>query len=503
MNSAQIFRGRWRLVTVSAALVAAFAMTPEALAQTAEIARPTIRDIVIGAPISAQPMAFQEFACGTNGGPPSLQINGFAQFSRCRPESTGLYEVQFRYDDELHYLALARLDPLQASLFEGTKIGNFPILASALIDDAGIVRGIRAVTDDRVSDRTRRIAYTMPVFIHSIYGSGNWECVDTPAAQGETPVGNTLIKQDCRKLTDDRLVMTTQARLLRRPGQTLIDPVNGLVRAGYYESTARMEIYEADALGNPIFGGGTSIAQQTELAETPVPFDTTEAFLAGFTIDCPGCDLSGANLKGRNLAGADLTGANLSGATLHRALLGGATLDGADLTGANLNVADLKRASLVDADMTRALLYQTDAAAADFSGAVLDGAVAENARFTSAAMVGVHWQSSYALGANLASADLSGAVLVGTVFVEADLQRAVLAGADLTDATFYRSRLRGANLSGVTALRTDFLEADLADALFVDADLTGARLLRARSSGTNLNGAVLVDTILPNGTIGP
>jgi uncharacterized protein YjbI with pentapeptide repeats len=481
----------------------ALSVVSGASAQNLADARSTIFDLEIGAPVSAQPTDFQEFACGTNGGPPSVPIAGFAQFAACPAEETGLHEVQFRYDDELHYIALARRDPLAAEFFGGTKIGNFPILASALIDDAGILRGIRAVTDDRVSDRTRRFAYSMPVFLRSIYGSAGWNCIDFPAAEGETPVGNSLIKQDCGKVTEDGFAIATQARLLRRPGQTLIDPANGQIRVGYYESTARMEMFRADASGNPIYSGDAAVAEAMSPDDAAIPTDPVEAFLAGATRDCPGCDLPGADLRRRDLAGADLAGANLSGARLHRALLGGANLDGADLTSANLNVADLKRASFVGADLTGALLFQADAAAADFSNAVLDRVMAENARFTSSVMVRVRWQNSFAYAANVAGADLSGAILVGTALVEADMQRAILTGADVTDGSFYRSRLRGADLSGVTALRTDFLEADLSEVSFVNADLTEARLLRARASGMDLTGAVLTGTVLPDGRIGP
>ncbi|MGD9739165.1 MAG: pentapeptide repeat-containing protein [Bauldia sp.] len=473
-----------------------------ALAQPTDVTRSTIRNLVIGAPFSEQPSGFQEFACGTNGGPPSVPIAGFAEFARCPPEPSGLYEVQFRYDDEAHFRALAHRDLLQAELFAGTKIGNFQIIAAALFDRAGILRGIRAVTDDRMPDRERRFAYSMAVFVQSLYGAGSWECTDLPVAEGETPVGNSLVKQDCRKLTDDGLVVTTRARLLRRPGQTLFDPATNQIRVGYYESTARMEVFQADTAGEPIYSGTTE-PPPVAIAEPPVPTDRIAAFLAGASIDCPGCDLSGADLARRNLAGADLSGANLSGASLHRALLGRATLDGADLTDANLNLADLKFASLTGADLTGALLYQADAAGASFAGAKLDRLVAERARFTSATLSDVTWQNAYALGANLAGADLSGAILTGSVFVEADLQLAVLAGADLTDVTFYRSRLRGVDLTGTTALRTDFLEADLANTIFVNADLSEARLLRARATGMDLTGAILTNTILPDGRIGP
>ncbi|MCW5695113.1 MAG: pentapeptide repeat-containing protein [Bauldia sp.] len=465
------------------------------------LAPPDLRDLVIGEPFSTQPADFQEFACGTGGGPSSIRIGGFADFAICPPEASGLREVQFRYDDELAYRALAARNALVAEALLGTRLGSFHILVSALFDDAGILRGIRAVTDDRVSDRARRSSYGMAEFVRAIYGSAGWTCIDIPPEEGEQPLGNLLVKQDCRKLTDDGRVITTRSRLLQRAGQTVIDPANGQLRAGLFISTAAMEIYQADADGNPIYGGsGAPVVAQAETP--PVPTDPREAFLAGATIDCPGCDLAGANLKRRNLAGADLANADLSRANLHRAILAGANLAGANLTGANLNVADLKRARLAGADLTGALLYQTDAAGADFTGATLDRIVADNARFTNATMVGAHWTGSYALTANLAGTNLTDAILVGTAFHGADLQRATLAGADLTDVSFYDARLRAANLSGATALRADFLRADLSDAAFIDADLTEARLLRARTTGIDLTGATLTEAIMPDGRLG-
>ena len=52
--------------------------------------------------------------------------------------------------------------------------------------------------------------------------------------------------------------------------------------------------------------------------------------------DCPGCDLSGINLKNHNMSKADITGANLSEANLEYADLTDAKRDGTNLTGAVL-----------------------------------------------------------------------------------------------------------------------------------------------------------------------
>jgi len=60
-----------------------------------------IWDIKLGTPIAALPLEqFVDPACGTNGGPPSRVLAGFADFALCPlDKATGLHEIWFRYDD--------------------------------------------------------------------------------------------------------------------------------------------------------------------------------------------------------------------------------------------------------------------------------------------------------------------------------------------------------------------------------------------------------------------
>ena len=57
----------------------------------------------------------------------------------------------------------------------------------------------------------------------------------------------------------------------------------------------------------------------------PAAADQRDDFIAGRTVNCPGCDLHEAQLKRRDLTGANLAGADLTFATLHAATLRGAT----------------------------------------------------------------------------------------------------------------------------------------------------------------------------------
>src|SRR5437868_14228788 len=98
-----------RLLLTSTAGVALFLGCEPARAQQP---LPRIWDLQLPIPVGVLPEEeFVDPACGTNGGPAGLRIGSFEQFERCRPESSGLREIWFRYDDELEFIARAARDP--------------------------------------------------------------------------------------------------------------------------------------------------------------------------------------------------------------------------------------------------------------------------------------------------------------------------------------------------------------------------------------------------------
>ena len=120
--------------------------------------RPTrseIWDLKLGAMVAALPDAFTDYACGTNGGPPSMGLSGWQDYRRCRPDAEGLREVYFRYDDELEYWAKANNFATEIKKYSGTKLFDFPVVLSARFDDAGRMVGIRIVSDPRDTTRDR------------------------------------------------------------------------------------------------------------------------------------------------------------------------------------------------------------------------------------------------------------------------------------------------------------------------------------------------------------
>lgn len=207
--------------------------------------RPTrveVWDLKLGISANAIADDFADYACGTNGGPPSLQLGGFADFRRCRPEEDGLREVYFRYDDELEYWAKANNFATEIKKFSGTKIFDFPVVLSARFDDQGILKGIRIVSDPRDTSREREEAYLLRNFITARYGRDGWTCVDLPPEDGETPVFRTFIKQRCKKPVEGGAIADLQANYFRKKGQVEIDPRTGRQTEGQFESIVRFEM---------------------------------------------------------------------------------------------------------------------------------------------------------------------------------------------------------------------------------------------------------------------
>jgi hypothetical protein len=229
------------------ALVGGLAVFPASArdAKVEYLAPVDVLDLKLGEPLWEQPGPFREYACGTNGGPRGQALAGFEGYGACAVDAdSGLREVTFRYDDELEYYALAmNLMPI-ADRYGGTRFGTFPVIVSVLIDDDEKVRGYRVVTDDRVPLRVRRVAYTMGILAKSRV-PGEWTCEQLALEDGETPVGRNAVKEDCTGRAADGKHMRLKTRFLHRKGQTYIDQHSGKVREGLYESTTRLEVFDA------------------------------------------------------------------------------------------------------------------------------------------------------------------------------------------------------------------------------------------------------------------
>jgi hypothetical protein len=187
---------------------------------------------------------FGDLACGSNGGPPRQAIDDWSEFRKCRPEPSGLYEVNARFDDQQEYIGRAIDDPLYAQGRLGTRVAGHPVILSVLFDKDGVLRGIRMISDPRGSIMERRMAHMLRLAIINRYDPDGWTCTDLPPVAGETPVGGgVFIKQRCEKRTAERDLFV-EARFLRKPGQSDINPATGETTTGQFESWTRFELMD-------------------------------------------------------------------------------------------------------------------------------------------------------------------------------------------------------------------------------------------------------------------
>lgn len=433
--------------------------------------------------LELDPSLYQDYACGTNGGPPSTVIGGWADFARCPVEpDTGLHEVQFRYDDEAEYWSRARSLEHLVATYAGTKLFTISAVISALFDDDGFLVGMRAVTDPRVTDEERMRAISFRNFTMARFDPAGWVCEDLPAAEGETPIGTRFLKERCTKSTDT-LDLTVESRFFRKAGQFGIDPRTNQAVSGLFESVVRFQML----LSHPIRDRDARLA---EIAASPRPPTEPELNRAR-AMDCPGCDLAGLDLKRQDLTGANLAGADLSGANLHAAILIGADLSGANLTGANLNRSNLRQANLSGAILVEALLYGATADGANLSNADLSHAKAQESRMTLANMEGTRAVAVDFSRARLSSIEATNADFGGTWFYETQMTRG-----NFTDATFLQAILQGAiltnaNLTGANFDTADLILADLRGANLTGTDFNNARLTQAKLANTNREDALM------------
>jgi len=230
----------FRALCVAAAVWGA--MTPWAVAQETIKPEYAIWDVVLGQPVSQIPEAqVSELACGTNGGPPAQALTAFEDFATCAAEPSGLHELTFFYDDEQDYIARA-LESEYRFLRGGTSVFAHPVIVAVLVDGAGVVQGIRIVTDNRISDRERRTAVTLMRNFKARYGDWALDCADLPQREGEQPVGNQFIHELCTGTSADGTSrIAIEASYLRKKGQRAINLETQTVNTGYFESQTRFE----------------------------------------------------------------------------------------------------------------------------------------------------------------------------------------------------------------------------------------------------------------------
>ncbi len=127
--------------------------------------------------------------------------------------------------------------------YAGTRGAGYAVILSVLFDAEGVAKGMRVVTDSRAPLDQRVCAHAMRMRIKPRYRGAEWDCVDLPLADGETPIGSRYIKELCQTVDAQGRRIVVRAHQFREPGQTGYDE-RGQYIEGDYESSTRWEIWD-------------------------------------------------------------------------------------------------------------------------------------------------------------------------------------------------------------------------------------------------------------------
>src|SRR5690606_14300796 len=125
----------------------------------------------------------------THGGDAGAPLEDWSGYARCPPEISGLHEVTVEYDESLQRWAAVN------DLWEGTKVAGHPVVLSVLFDDAGVVQGIRAITDPDARMYMKKKAFLLSLRVKGRYGRDGWNCRQEAPVAGRTPVGGMFIDE--------------------------------------------------------------------------------------------------------------------------------------------------------------------------------------------------------------------------------------------------------------------------------------------------------------------
>jgi hypothetical protein len=175
-----------------------------------------LRDIRIGMAVTDLPAAgYANFACANDQG---HAIAAWSDWPTCPEDKEGLRAIRFDYDP--------------STSREGTMVAGHPAILTLLVDDKGIVAGLRIETDPKARLYIRKKAFLLGLQVKSRYGTDGWTCRQRQPDSGEQPVGGVFLKESCLKTVQGRSI-TVERKLFRRPDQdmkTFVDETRILIR---------------------------------------------------------------------------------------------------------------------------------------------------------------------------------------------------------------------------------------------------------------------------------
>ena len=163
-----------------------------------------LRDIHLGMTAADLTDAgYVDLACAID---PQKTLTAWAGWRDCPADPSGFHAIRFGYDP--------------ATSPEGTIVAGHPAILTLLVDDAGIVAGLRIETDPKARLYIRKKAFLFGTQVKSRYGSDGWSCTQAQPDAGEQPVGGVFVRERCTKAIPNRSIVV-ERNLYRKPDQDM------------------------------------------------------------------------------------------------------------------------------------------------------------------------------------------------------------------------------------------------------------------------------------------
>jgi hypothetical protein len=163
-----------------------------------------LRNIRLGMPATDLVDAgYADFACATD---PQKSVTTWQGWRDCPADASGFHAIKFGYDP--------------ATSREGTIVAGHPAVLTLLVDDAGIVSGLRIETDPKARLYIRKKAFLFGTQVKSRYGVDGWSCTEAQPDAGEQPVGGVFVRERCTKTIPQRSIVVERS-LFRKPEQDI------------------------------------------------------------------------------------------------------------------------------------------------------------------------------------------------------------------------------------------------------------------------------------------
>ena len=163
-----------------------------------------LRDIRLGMPAKDLPDAgYVNLACAAD---PQKSLTTWNGWRDCPADPSGFHAVKFGYDP--------------STSRDGTIVAGHPAILTLLVDDAGIVSGLRIETDPKARLYIRKKAFLFGIQVKSRYGRDGWSCTEAQPDAGEQPVGGVFVREHCTKTVHNRSIVVERS-LFRKPDQDI------------------------------------------------------------------------------------------------------------------------------------------------------------------------------------------------------------------------------------------------------------------------------------------